>query len=186
MKNKLAIFDLDGTLFSTEKVNYLSYKEALEGVGYSLDYEFYTNECNGKYYMYYLPLLIPDPTLELMEEIHNRKKELYRSNLGSAIINEHLFNMIELIRDEYHVALVTTASKLNCFDILNHFNKSHLFELILTHNDVEKVKPDPEGFLKAMDHFGISVDRTIIFEDSSTGIEAAKRSGAAVLTVARF
>lgn len=40
MKNKLAIFDLDGTLFNTEEVNYLSYKGALEQKGYSLEYDF--------------------------------------------------------------------------------------------------------------------------------------------------
>lgn len=42
--------------------------------GYSLDYDFYTQECNGKYYKDYLPLLIPNPSEELMEEIHDLKK----------------------------------------------------------------------------------------------------------------
>lgn len=186
MKQKIAIFDLDGTLFNTEEVNYLSYKQALAMKGYSLDYEFYTQECNGKYYKDYLPLLIPNPSAELMEEIHDLKKNFYPDNLGSATVNEHLFSFIDLIKSEYYIALVTTASKKNSTDILYHFGKEKVFELILTHSDVNKVKPDPEGFLKAMDHFNLLPSQTIIFEDSSVGIEAAKRSGANVLAVAQF
>lgn len=186
MKNKLAIFDLDGTLFNTEKVNYLSYKQALLEVGYSLDYDYYIRECNGKYYKDYLPLILPNITPQLMEEVHNRKKILYSSNLGSAIMNRHLFNIIDSIRREYYIALVTTASKANCKDILHHFKRYDSFELIITHNDVEKVKPDPEGFFKAMDYFGVSAEGTIIFEDSNPGIDAAKKTGAAIFTVANF
>ncbi|KUP23944.1 HAD family phosphatase [Paenibacillus sp. DMB5] len=186
MKNKLAIFDLDGTLFDTGEVNYLSYKQALQQQGYALDFEFYTKECNGKYYKEYLPNIIDNPPIELMETIHNQKKDLYASNLGAARVNEHLFNIIESLKEIYYIAVVTTASSKNCSDILSYFNKTDLFDLIITHNDVHKVKPDPEGFLKAMTYFSITAENTIIFEDSEVGIEAALRSGAAVFTIAKF
>lgn len=186
MKTKLAIFDLDGTLFDTKEVNYLSYKQALEEQGFALDYNFYTEECNGKYYKDYLPKIIANPSLELMEIIHNQKKGFYPLNLGSAKVNEHLFSIIDNIKKDYHISLVTTASSKNCSDILKHFAKEEVFELIITHNDVQKVKPDPEGFLKAMSYFNISAEDTIIFEDSETGIDAAMRSGAIVFTIARF
>ena len=78
----------------------------------------------------------------------------------------------------YATALVTTASKANCDDILNHFQLTELFDLVLTHDDIIHSKPDPEGFLKAMAHFGALPEDTIIFEDSDVGLEAAKRSGA--------
>ena len=49
--------------------------------------------------------------------------------------------------------------------------------------DVEKKKPNPEGFLKAMDYFQILKSDTIIFEDSDVGVEAAEKSGANVFVV---
>ncbi len=186
MGKKLAIFDLDGTLFDTRKVNYLSYKQALATQGYDLDYDFYTENCNGKYYKDYLPLIIPNPDQELFEIIHNFKKKVYSSNLSSSKVNEHLFTMIDALKQTYHIALVTTASRDNCMDILTYFNKQNEFELILTHNDVSKVKPDPEGFLKAMDYFKIDAKHTIIFEDSEAGIEAAEKTGATVFAVTQF
>jgi len=181
MKNKLAIFDLDGTLFDTRSVNFLAYQKALAEEGFILGREFYESNCNGKYYKDYLPLLISNPTDELMERIHCRKKILYKSFLSYAIVNTHLFCLIELMRDTYHISLVTTASKKNTMDILEYHQKTSLFELILSQEDVTSVKPNPEGFLKAMRYFDITPEHTLIFEDSPSGIAAAKSSGASIL-----
>ena len=59
-KNKLAIFDLDGTLFDTKDVNFLAYKTALTELGYELDYNFFCKECNGKLYKEFIPMIIKD------------------------------------------------------------------------------------------------------------------------------
>ncbi|MDD3415391.1 MAG: HAD-IA family hydrolase [Lachnospiraceae bacterium] len=182
-KSKLAIFDLDGTLFDTRDVNFYAYQQAMVELGYSLDYDTYTNTCNGKYYKDYLPLLINHPSEELMEDIHDRKTRYYPEYLDKAKVNEHLFYVMNKLKEDYYLALVTTASKKNTEDILKCFGKLEIFDLILTHNDVEKKKPDPEGFLKAMNFFHINADNTIIYEDSDVGIEAAKRSGASVMGV---
>ena len=50
MKNRLAIFDLDGTLFDTRKVNYQAYKYALDKYGVELDYELFASQFNGRLY----------------------------------------------------------------------------------------------------------------------------------------
>nr|MCR5310751.1 HAD family hydrolase [Lachnospiraceae bacterium] len=107
-------------------------------------------------------------------------------NLKYARRNEHLFNIIEGLRKDYHLAVVTTASKKNVTDILTFFGVQDLFEFIITQEDITRPKPDPEGFLKAMNHFGINPENTVIFEDADVGIEAAKRSGAAVFKVEKF
>lgn len=185
MKNKLALFDLDGTLFDTRNVNYHSYRQALEELGYTLDYKYFCDKCNGRLYREFLPE-ITDGKEETLKKIHDRKKELYSSYLTKAIANNHLFNIARLIRDEYYLAVVTTASKKNTYEILNHFGYLDMFDLVLTHEDITNVKPDPEGFVKAMKYFNISSEDTIIFEDSTVGIEAARRSKANVFAINTF
>ena len=71
-------------------------------------------------------------------------------------------------------------------EILEYTQKGPLFELILCQEDVVKKKPDPEGFQKAIDYFGVRPEDTIIFEDSDVGIEAAMASGAKVMKVYGF
>ena len=94
--------------------------------------------------------------------------------------------MLQIMKDFYHIALVTTASQKNSEEILNFFKKRDLFELIISAEDVKNKKPDPEGFVKAMNYFNIAPKDTIIFEDSNIGIEAAIKSGANILKVEKF
>lgn len=179
MKNKLAMFDLDGTLFDTTYVNYYSYKQALEKFGHTLEYDYFCRECSGRHYKDFL-LNILGPSSEIFEQVHNEKKQLYSSNLSFAKMNHHLFNIIDGLKNNYHIALVTTASQRNCMELLNYFSVADKFDLIITNSDVQKTKPHPEGYLKAMDHFKVSPKDSIIFEDSKTGIQAAMNSGASV------
>lgn len=184
-KNKLAIFDMDGTLFDTKNVNYKAYSRALEENGFTvgIDYKYYCEFCNGNNYKVFLPILVPEITAEKMQEVHDRKKQLYAGYLNNARKNEHLFSMIDLIKEEYYVAMVTTASRKNVDDILSTFGVSEVFDFVFTQEDVKKSKPDPEGFLLAMEKAGVDNEDTLIFEDSDTGIEAAQRSGANYMRV---
>lgn len=185
-RKHLAIFDLDGTLFDTVDLNYYPYCKALEEFGFTLDYSFYVSSCYGKNYKDFLPDILGKDDPELCELIHGRKKALYKSCLKYAVKNEHLFNIISSMKPYYHIAIVTCSSEQNCIELLRHFDVLSDFELILTQEKIEKPKPDPEGFITAMKHFGISASNTLIFEDSPYGIEAARASGAAVFTVNSF
>ncbi len=179
-KRKLAIFDLDGTLFDTKDVNYFAYREAIKCCGFSaeIDYGFYCSYCNGNHYKEFLPVIIPGISESEMRKIHEYKKKVYAEYLPYAKKNHSLFDLISSIKSDYKTALVTSASRKNVNDILGTFQVYGLFDFIVTQNDVKRCKPDPEGFLKVIKESGVSLDRTIIFEDSKTGIIAAKQSGA--------
>lgn len=176
MKKNLAIFDLDGTLFNTNRVNYMAYDEALKEYGYAVEFDYFCRECNGRHYSTFLPKIIGN-FLDVIEQVHLRKKELYSNFLKEAKPNTHLIHILHLIREEYYLAVATTASRCNTEEILRYFDIDKEFQLILTQEDVIHPKPDPEIFLKAMKYFGIGAEHTIIFEDSEVGIKAAGLTG---------
>ena len=183
-KKYLAIFDLDGTLFDTAEVNYYSYKSALEKYNIRLDKEIFMNKYNGLHYTKFLPDLVKDENL--IETIHNDKKNLYKDNLSKARKNTHLFELMDLIKDKYNLALVTTASKQNTMDILDYFRAQNIFDLIITQEDVVNKKPDPEGFIKAIKYFKTDIKNVIVFEDSPSGIIPAEQIGATVFKIIKF
>lgn len=191
-KSKLALFDLDGTLFDTRRANWLSYRDALAPFGVELEYDYFSSFCNGRHYTVFVPELLrstgnAEMTIqEKTETVHQRKKELYGSFLNEVVLNDHLFCLIECMRNCYHTALVTTASRRNCTELLDFYGRQSAFDLILTAEDVKNKKPDPEGFLKAMNHFGICGKDTLVFEDSDVGIEAAEKAGATVFVARGF
>lgn len=184
-REKLAIFDLDGTLFDTKNVNYKAYSRALEECGYNpeIDYKYYCDFCNGNNYKIFLPKIVSGITADDMQRIHDIKKDIYPNYIELAVKNDHLFTLIDLIRIEYVIALVTTASRKNVDDILKAFDVTDVFDIILTQEDVNRTKPNPECFLLAMKKSGVLKENTLIFEDSATGIEAAERSGAKYVKV---
>ena len=182
---KLLIADLDGTLVDTRAVNYHAYREALAPFGYSIDEAYYCEFCNGRYYMDFLPQ-ITTADVSVLTAMHKAKKNAYKKHLDKAIINQGLVDLIRSLHGEYKTALVTTASGENCEELLKHFELESLFDLVLTHDDMTRSKPDPEGFLKAMTFFGARPEDTVIFEDSDVGLEAAERSGAFYFKTFRF
>lgn len=180
----LAVFDLDGTLFDTGEVNYCSYREALQPYGIQLDHTYFVEQCNGRHYTEFLPSLMK--TDRYLEEVHAAKKDAYRRNLDKAGKNRHLFQMISQMRGCYYTAVVTTASRKNAGEILEHFACGNLFDYLVTQEDVSRAKPDPEGFQKAMGYFGMDAGHTVIFEDSDAGIAAARATGASVFVIDTF
>lgn len=186
---KLVAVDLDGTLIDTSVVNAESYRRALEEKGFTVTDEHFMATCYGRHYLDFLPMLMGgNPSREDVEYVHERKKDLYPSCIPCGKLNTALFDLLTSLRStgEWATALVTTGNDRNANEILNAFGCGELFDLIITSADVEKNKPDPEGYLKAMEYFGVSPENTVIFEDSSTGIAAAEASGAKVFIVSGF
>ena len=57
------------------------------------------------------------------------------------------------------------------------------FTVTISANDVTRGKPHPDPYLKAAAILGIDITRSLIIEDSPTGVTAARASGAFVVAV---
>ena len=182
---KLALFDIDGTLFDTSRVNYLSYKAAAEKLGYSIAQERFLAEYEGRNYKDFLPEFGIDK-YEEMKFIHDEKKKIYPNFINEVRPNIFLIDIIKSLPDYYTKSIVTTASRKNAEDLLNEFAIADIFDFMITQEDVTKLKPNPEAYLLAMDKTGVPSKDTVIFEDSEIGIEAAYATGATVFQIRRF
>ena len=155
----LICVDLDGTLLDTVPANAASYRAALEELGFTVTDEYYAERCNGGHYTRFLPPLMGGtPSTADVERVHDRKKALYSDFLDVVRPNTALMEILRTMQAAGHdLACVTTGSKQNATEVLEHFGVRELFGLIVTGEDVEKQKPDPEGYCKAMAHFSPGV-----------------------------
>ena len=53
----------------------------------------------------------------------------------------------------------------------------HVFQDIVSAEDVHRGKPDPEVYLLAASRVGVPAERCIVVEDAGAGIEGAHRAG---------
>jgi beta-phosphoglucomutase-like phosphatase (HAD superfamily) len=59
-----------------------------------------------------------------------------------------------------------------------------LFDAILTSEDFERSKPDPDCYLKAAARLGASTDECIVFEDSFNGLRSGRAANMKVVGLA--
>ncbi|MCW4032206.1 MAG: HAD family phosphatase [Candidatus Bathyarchaeota archaeon] len=82
------------------------------------------------------------------------------------------------------IGIVTSRSKQ---DVISRLNKSDLrgkIDVIVTRDDVNKLKPSPEQILVASKRLGLLPKNCAIIGDMSTDVEAAKKAGSIAIGVA--
>ena len=113
--------------------------------GFTVDYDYYAAYCNGSHYRAFLqPLMGGSPSAEDVERVHDLKKQYYAASMDIARKNEALFVILEALRPTHYLAVITTGSRQNATEMLDHFHCTDWFDLILTQEDVVNNKPDPE------------------------------------------
>lgn len=179
---KLIICDFDGTLVDTRQANYFAYRDAMQESGYTLKAEQY-NECFGLRFVELMAKLgIKDE--QVMKKIKDRKAALYPSHFDKIKINKKLVGFIEAFKKSGgKTALASTASLKNIQNVLEFTRLNHLFDTIISGDDITKPKSDPECYIKAMQLLNVQPDECLIFEDAPIGIAAAAASGASYIVV---
>lgn len=82
------------------------------------------------------------------------------------------------------LAIVTGAQRPDVEVVLAAVPEASLFEAIITEEDVDRGKPDPEGVLRAAAALDLDPGQLLVLEDSVAGVRAGLAAGARVLAVA--
>lgn len=77
-------------------------------------------------------------------------------------------------------ALVTSSPRLVAIAAAE---AAGVFDVVVSCDDVERFKPDPQPYLHAARGLGIDVGRAVVLEDSPSGIASGRAAGARVIGV---
>ncbi len=209
------IFDLDGVITQTAKVHASAWKETFdeylkahpagqeETKPFDIDSD-YSRYVDGK--PRYdgvksflesrgidLPYGSPDdpPDKETICGLGNRKNQLFRRKIREQGAETYpaAVEFIHRLKEKKVKTAVVSSSK-NCPVILEATGLSGLFDTRVDGNDLDKYnlkgKPDPDIFLEAAKRLDVPPERSVVFEDALSGIQAGKRGGfGCVIGVAR-
>lgn len=175
---KAIIFDFDGLIIDTETAWYESFKEALNFYQAELPLEEFA-KCIGtedtELYAYFKKQLGESCNIE---EIKGRAYEIHKEKMTSVQAREGVNDYLEEAKElGLRIGLASSSSREWILHFLGELGLLNYFEVIVTRDDVEKVKPAPDLYVKAANQLSISPGEAIAFEDSLNGLTAAVAAG---------
>lgn len=179
---KAVVFDMDGVLIDSVELGFQARKKLLAQYGVDLD-------------------TVPDPQDEAhraaslksllasvkdhsginidLDEFAKISRERMRADLEEANISAdlELIKFLEDLRQNNIMCAIVSSGLRKGLDIkLVLLGIRQYFSVIVTGDDVDEHKPNPAPYLFALKRLNLSAKDCVIFEDSQTGIQAAKLS----------
>ena len=186
MNLKLVIFDMDGLMYDTEQIGMDCLINAAQKFGYVIDQEFGLSSIGmnaNDYQKLVKEKFGADYPYDLISK-ESRKTRMAYLRKNGMIIKPGLCELINYLqKKEIKLALASSSSK-ETIDEYNHLaGFDNVFDYIIAGNMVEHSKPDPEIFLKVLEHFELKKNEALILEDSRNGIMAAHNANIPVICV---
>jgi HAD superfamily hydrolase (TIGR01509 family) len=188
MSLKLVIFDMDGVLVDACGWHKDALNEALEEIcGYVIPDQEHYSTFNGlptrtKLHKLTEMGIIAADRHELVSELKQEKTiDIIEKR---ARRDESKIELIRWLKDkEIITACFTNSISKTAILMLKKVGAHDLLDCLVTNQDVQNPKPDPEGYLKILEIFNCSAGNTMIVEDSPKGLTAAYASGCSVMEV---
>ncbi len=185
---KAVIFDMDGVLVDTNPHHRTAWREFYQRYDKTLSDSDFVQYVSGKHnrdivaYLFAGQTLTPDEVDQLSHEKEALFRTLYRPDIRPV---DGLVDLLKSLKAAgIRTAVATSAPVENVDFVMEALELRAFFDALLDESMVSQPKPNPEIYQKAMAALGVEPADSVIFEDSMTGIQAAKASGAYVVGVA--
>lgn len=185
-KKDVAIFDMDGLMFDTERVfieawdyagekigigkaGYMVYKTL--GMNITASYQLWKSEFGETYNQEELKRY----TKEFLENYYSQNK---------VPVKKGLYVLLDYLKNAgYRMAVASSSPKWEVESHLKDANIYNYFEVIVCGDMIQNSKPDPEIYLKACALLQVTPQSCYALEDSRNGLFSAYSAGCAPIMV---
>lgn len=192
----LFLFDMDGTLVNTEPLHARAMDKVLQknNINHQIGDDESMEHFMGMTDTSVLRELCPELSDIEIDRLIAEKNIVLRDILleldthtKEQLTTPGLHELLSFIKSQKKNLAVVSASENAIVDAtLKAFDLIHHFDFWLGRGSTARTKPHPDPYIEAMKKAGFKETETVIFEDSPTGLRAAKDSGASVIEVAPF
>ena len=190
------IFDLDGTLSDTEPIHFEAFDQIFRAEGIELSRADYFSRLIGYNDYDCFAAVLNERGREAgparLRELIERKAVVYQAMIaGRDVFYPGAADFVRECARRFPLILVTGTLRAEAEMILARAKIRELFLDLIAAEDVERGKPEPDGFLAGLGRLGfilrprpsITGPECLVIEDTVAGIEAAHRAGMRVLAV---
>jgi HAD superfamily hydrolase (TIGR01509 family) len=183
---KAVIFDMDGVICHTNPFHSLAFKSFFAKRDMYPTEEEFQLHMYGKSNSYIMShffgrKIAGQELLDLEDEKESLFREIYKDRVDPIAGFQDFFNQLK--ENQFLTGVATSAPFANLELIAGRLSLINRMESILASEDVTRHKPDPEVYLKSAANLQIEPDFCVVFEDSFSGVTAAKNAGMKVVGV---
>lgn len=183
---KALIFDLDGTLSDSLPVHIASWHAVCEKLNCTFD-ERILVEMTGAPTISFAERIKLEQNLEIeAEELVILKQQEFWKNINQVKPHEAVIELMKNAHGRIPMAVGTGASRTSAILQMKELEIDDLFDFIVTADDVDRHKPEPDTFLKCAELMGVEPKYCQVFEDGELGMQAAKTAGMMLTDVRPF
>jgi beta-phosphoglucomutase len=173
------IWDVDGTLIDTAEQHYQAWVEFARELGKPFTRQNFTDTFGRRNPEIIRELFDPTADEVLVAEWGERKEQLYRAKAAAGIdLLPGVRALLESARDlGIPQAVGSSAPRANLDLLLKVTGTADFFQAIVSMEDTQRGKPDPQVFLIAAQRLGVAPRGCVVLEDAVAGVQAAKAAG---------
>ena len=184
---KAILFDMDGVLVDAREWHFQALNEALIPFGYEITEADHLNRFNGLSTRSKLRILteefdFPISLHNVIEVVKQERTLRIASQLCFPNV-QHQILLSRLAQKKIPLGVVTNSIKKSAVSLLSYAQLLDFLDVLITNQDVEKQKPDPECYILACKQLNVNPHETIVIEDGEYGLRAAKAAGCHVIQV---
>lgn len=177
------IFDCDGTLADNMPLHFKAWTRAMEDFGGSYPEELFY-EWGGV------------PTADIVRRLNvkfglsldvdgvvHRKEHYYREMIPQVAPVPEVVALVREYHGERPLAVASGGHRDLVERTLHALGIHAMFDAVVAAEDYERGKPAPDPFLTAAARLQVAPEHCLVFEDTSSGVEAARAAGMAWVLV---
>lgn len=192
MTLKAVLFDFNGVIIKDEAIHRDLIDEILISENLRSKPGEYRQFCLGRSDRACLKQILTNRGREVRDgyltQLVNRKAQAYQQaldKLEELLIYPGLEDFIQKLRlHEVKLAIVSDALRTEVELVLNRTGLLEHFSVIIAADDITTSKPEPDGYLLAIERLNLKASNCLAIEDTPAGIQAARSAGVQVVGVA--
>ena len=178
--SRAVLWDMDGTLIDSEELHWKSWQLTMQDEGITITREQFLSSFGQRNDSIIPHWLGAGATPERVARIGAAKETLYRRLVrrdGISPLPGVADWLHRLHQQGWRQAIASAAPRANIETVLEALSAAHIFQAIVSAEDVHHGKPDPEVYLIAAARVGTPPEHSIVVEDAVAGVEGARAAG---------
>ena len=171
------IFDMDGVLLDSEPMHQEIIYETFQLEGIPFDKAYIQNLTGMSAFPMWEKIKHDAQRSESVEELIKFHRDYFFKRLPEVKVPlvPHVKDVLEKFKNEgKHLSLASSSGRKLIDIFTQQTNIAHYFEVIMSGDDVQYSKPNPEIFLKVAQWYHLPATQFTVIEDSTNGVKAAK------------